>query len=166
MLRDISNPFEISERAFQSLFRISRVMGRDLYDLLRGRLQRTLASGNPVHVQVLAALRFFARGGYQRGDTFVSLSQTSCSCIHPCCLQCSISPISRTVDSISDHRSPEREGTAWIPTLLPMYAHNSHADVLSSWFSISEAGSGPARPVVDQRVRWGVYATGTCCGVP
>nr|CAD7415298.1 unnamed protein product [Timema cristinae] len=89
MLRDISNPFEIPERAFQSLFRISRVMAQDLCGILRGRLQKTRTTGIPVHIQVLAAIRFFAEGGYQRGvgqDAFISLSQTSTGlCIHAVC---------------------------------------------------------------------------------
>nr|CAD7455439.1 unnamed protein product [Timema tahoe] len=88
-IRDMSNPFEIPEIAFQTLFRVSRILARDLCGLLRGRLQRTMTSGIPVHIQVTAALRFFAEGGYQRGvgqDSFVALSQPSTGrCIHNVC---------------------------------------------------------------------------------
>nr|CAD7415358.1 unnamed protein product [Timema cristinae] len=61
-IRDMSNPFEILEIAFQTLFCESRILARDLCGLLRGRLQRTMTSGIPVPIQVTAALCFFAEG--------------------------------------------------------------------------------------------------------
>nr|CAD7427229.1 unnamed protein product [Timema monikensis] len=64
-IRDMSNPFEILEIAFQTLFCESRILARDLCGLLRGRLQRTMTSGIPVPIQIrdqdLRALNVNAR---------------------------------------------------------------------------------------------------------
>ncbi|XP_071439217.1 putative nuclease HARBI1 [Hetaerina americana] len=81
-LRDSMNPFHIADSEFLSVFRLSKDVFGYLCDSLRERLQRQRCHGLAVETQILAALRFFAVGSYQRNvgrDFLISLSQPAMS---------------------------------------------------------------------------------------
>lgn len=68
-LRDISNPFEISDGNFEKLFRMPKCLAEKLIELMDQPLnaislkdERTTTI--PVHLQVLTALRYLGSGNY------------------------------------------------------------------------------------------------------
>ena len=65
-LRDISNPFIMSDHVFRKLYRIFPWVAMALIEELRPNLVDH-PKGIPPHLQVLAVLRFLAEGAYQKG---------------------------------------------------------------------------------------------------
>ncbi|XP_046403064.1 putative nuclease HARBI1 [Ischnura elegans] len=81
-IRDSTNPFHLPDAQFVKAFSLSKDGVRYLCDSLKDRLQRQRRSGVPVETQVLAALRFFTIGKYQRNvgnDSLISVSQSTMS---------------------------------------------------------------------------------------
>nr|CAD7434847.1 unnamed protein product [Timema monikensis] len=79
-IRDTSDPFDMHEEQFIDLFRISHVMARDQIEALRHHLQKEHSHDISVEVQVLAAIRFYSVGCYQRAigqDWNLALSHIS-----------------------------------------------------------------------------------------
>lgn len=86
-IRQENNAFNLPERRFIELFRLNKNLVRELIDLIRPHLQaRVLARGITIENSVLAALRFYATGSYQRSlgqDFNFGMSQSSiCQQIH------------------------------------------------------------------------------------
>ena len=80
-LRDVSNPFEISEEQFRKHYRMVQWVALDLIEKLIPFLPYNPA-GIPPHLQILSVLRFLAEGGYQKGlgqDFNHPMSQSSVS---------------------------------------------------------------------------------------
>lgn len=81
LLRDNSEPFDLPEERFIELFRLTKILTQNLIEQLIPHLDiPKYRSGISVPTKVLAALRFYATGGYQRsvGEGFhLGLSQTS-----------------------------------------------------------------------------------------
>ncbi|XP_036334989.1 putative nuclease HARBI1 [Rhagoletis pomonella] len=85
-LREIDNPFELTLTEFRRLYRLSPGMVENLVSQLDNQLRGSRITALSTEKQVLAALRFYATGCYQRpvGEQWgISMSQTSISrCIH------------------------------------------------------------------------------------
>lgn len=76
-LRDNINPFNLTDEQFIRVFRLSKEAVIYICDSLQNILQRKGRKGLRVETQVLAALRFFAIGSYQKGignDYLISIS--------------------------------------------------------------------------------------------
>ncbi|XP_031788795.1 uncharacterized protein LOC116417827 [Nasonia vitripennis] len=67
VFRDRSNPFNLEEEHFRQLYRMTPALALDLIRILQDGINDQGVSYIPVHLQVLAALQFFAQGGYQNG---------------------------------------------------------------------------------------------------
>ncbi|XP_059218266.1 uncharacterized protein LOC131994969 [Stomoxys calcitrans] len=84
--RNMENPFELSEKDFKKLYRLTPESTQELIHQLDGDLRGSRITALSTEKQVLAALRFFATGCYQRpvGEQWgISMSQPSISrCIH------------------------------------------------------------------------------------
>ncbi|KYQ46674.1 Putative nuclease HARBI1 [Trachymyrmex zeteki] len=81
-LRDTVDPFNLTDQQFTKVFRLSKDAVNYLCNALELTLQRRRTNGLCVKTQVLAALRFFAIGSYQKGignDYLVSISQPAVS---------------------------------------------------------------------------------------
>ncbi|XP_055643964.1 putative nuclease HARBI1 [Toxorhynchites rutilus septentrionalis] len=82
-LRDKSNPLEIPHDAFVKYFRVSKDLFRHLLNIVEGKLGVTSGSSSVLPITKLsAALRFFAKGGYQKGvgnDLFAGMAQPTLS---------------------------------------------------------------------------------------
>lgn len=81
-LGDDINPFNMIDRQFIKIFRLSKDAVHYLCNVLQLPLQRTRSNGLSIETQVLAALSFFAIGSYQKAvgnDYLVSLSQPTVS---------------------------------------------------------------------------------------
>ncbi|KMQ86912.1 nuclease harbi1, partial [Lasius niger] len=81
-LRDTIDPFSLTDQQFIKVFRLSKDVVHYLCNALQPTLQRKRTNGLHVTTQVLAALRFFAIGSYQKGignDYLVSISQPATS---------------------------------------------------------------------------------------
>ncbi|XP_017481234.1 PREDICTED: putative nuclease HARBI1 [Rhagoletis zephyria] len=82
LLRDVDNPFHLAATEFQKLFRLTPDLAENLVAQLDGQLRGTRITAISTEKQVLAALRFFATGCYQRpvGEEWgISMSQSSVS---------------------------------------------------------------------------------------
>lgn len=81
--RDRRNAFDLPDDVFIRMFRLNKILVRDLIDELRDDFPR----GNrrtilPIEIRVLASLRFFASGSYQQlvgSDATLAISQKSIS---------------------------------------------------------------------------------------
>ncbi|CAI6370113.1 unnamed protein product [Macrosiphum euphorbiae] len=86
MLRDTKNAYELPRNEFMDIFRLSPELSMYLTNTLRPFLQREHNYGIPVEIQVLVAVKLYAKGSYQRatGDNFdLNVSQPSVSrCLH------------------------------------------------------------------------------------
>ncbi|XP_046391857.1 putative nuclease HARBI1 [Ischnura elegans] len=81
-LRDRSNAFDLSDERFRRYFRLSKDAARYLCNAIRETFRRQRSHALSVEIQVLAALRFFAVGSYQRAvgqERFISMSQPAIS---------------------------------------------------------------------------------------
>lgn len=80
-LRDQSDPFSLQDDRFIELFRLDKQLARNLINLVSPHLnERQIQSGITNEIKVLATLRFYATGCYQRSvgeDYHIALSQTS-----------------------------------------------------------------------------------------
>lgn len=86
-IRQQNNAFDLPERRFIELFRLNKDLARELITLLRPHLpERILGRGITIENSVLAALRFYATGCYQRSlgqDFNFGMSQSSIfQCLH------------------------------------------------------------------------------------
>ncbi|XP_054722629.1 putative nuclease HARBI1 [Uloborus diversus] len=83
VFKDPDNAFDISDRKFIKIFRLSKNTVMNLTDDIEHCFP---PGGIPPHLRVLAALRFYGTGSYQEsvaGDEYIRLSQKSVSrCIH------------------------------------------------------------------------------------
>ncbi|KYN11025.1 Putative nuclease HARBI1, partial [Trachymyrmex cornetzi] len=82
VLRDAQNPFELPYNEFLAYFRVNKELIMDLTNILRPHLQAQHNSGLAPEIQVLAAIRFFANGSYQRparNQCELQISQPSAS---------------------------------------------------------------------------------------
>ncbi|XP_071652406.1 putative nuclease HARBI1 [Temnothorax longispinosus] len=80
-LRNTIEPFDLTDRQFVKVFRLSKDAVRYLCDVLQCSLQRR-RKGLSVETQIFTALRFFATGSYQKAvgnDYLVSVSQSAVS---------------------------------------------------------------------------------------
>ncbi|XP_067642567.1 putative nuclease HARBI1 [Eurosta solidaginis] len=81
-LRDICNPFQMSEELFRKNFRLNKDAFKYILDIFTPEAQsNSLSSLTPLN-QVVAALRFFAEGTYQHGvgkDYNVGMGQPTVS---------------------------------------------------------------------------------------
>ncbi|XP_024872169.1 uncharacterized protein LOC112454808 [Temnothorax curvispinosus] len=80
-LRNTIDPFDLTDRQFVKVFRLSKDAVRYLCDVLQCSLQRR-RRGLSVETQIFTALRFFATGSYQKAvgnDYLVSVSQSAVS---------------------------------------------------------------------------------------
>lgn len=67
MLRDRSDPFNLPDNEFTRLFRLNKEMFQDLVDHLSPYMSTGERSTKiPINMRILATLRFFAQGSYQR----------------------------------------------------------------------------------------------------
>ncbi|EFN60645.1 Putative nuclease HARBI1, partial [Camponotus floridanus] len=86
LLRMAENPFDLTNEEFKQLYRLTPDIVFNLIDVLEPQLQRTRINGLSIEKQVLAALRFYATGCFQRpvGEQWgISMSQSSISrCVH------------------------------------------------------------------------------------
>lgn len=73
-LRDLANPFELSERTFVKYFRLTRAAARSLIETIRpyGNTKRI-----PFDLAVLGVLMFLAKGSYQKNTGISSLYSVS-----------------------------------------------------------------------------------------
>lgn len=82
-LRDVEDPFGISDQHFIKLFRLPKHLTFQLIEELKEYIYESrYSNGIPIHVKVLSALRFFATGSYQTcigQNALVALSQTCIS---------------------------------------------------------------------------------------
>ncbi|KAK4874307.1 hypothetical protein RN001_013667 [Aquatica leii] len=82
-IRDASNPFEIPDTVFKSLYRIPKQLAINLIAELEVFMVETVRSTSvPNALKVLCALHFYAHGSYQKSvgqDFFLGLSQTTVS---------------------------------------------------------------------------------------
>ncbi|KAB0805455.1 hypothetical protein PPYR_02425 [Photinus pyralis] len=82
-LRDMSDPFSLTEETFKGIYRLSRQLTRDLMTDLSPFLQdNERVLGIPKHLKILATLNFLAQGSYQKAvgqDFFCPMSQKSVS---------------------------------------------------------------------------------------
>nr|CAI5849505.1 unnamed protein product [Callosobruchus analis] len=72
-IRDKSNPFELPEKKFIKLFRLNKEAAIQLVGQLQELVEETSRRDIvPIHLEVFAALLFYAHGGYQTtvGDDF------------------------------------------------------------------------------------------------
>lgn len=86
-IRRESNAFDLPDRRFIELFRLNKDLAQQLINLIRPHLPaRVRQRGITPENMVLATLRFYATGSYQRSvgqDFNLGLSQPSiCQCIH------------------------------------------------------------------------------------
>ncbi|XP_069355488.1 putative nuclease HARBI1 [Maniola hyperantus] len=65
-IRDVCDPFDLGDREFQSLWRISKPMAHYIVGRLSEDLEPQTSDGLPVHLKVLCSIQFLANGGYQR----------------------------------------------------------------------------------------------------
>ncbi|CAG9571521.1 unnamed protein product [Danaus chrysippus] len=65
-LRDRSNPFDLGDEEFRIYFRVNKEIALILTRSLEGDIRRSRSHGLPVHIVILAAVRFYAVGSYQR----------------------------------------------------------------------------------------------------
>ncbi|XP_017472630.1 PREDICTED: uncharacterized protein LOC108363697 [Rhagoletis zephyria] len=81
-LRDMCDPFQMSEELFKKNFRLNKDAFKYVLDTFARETQRnTLTSVSPLN-QVVAAIQFFAGGSYQHGvgaDYNVGMGQASMS---------------------------------------------------------------------------------------
>ncbi|XP_024873458.1 putative nuclease HARBI1 [Temnothorax curvispinosus] len=86
VLREIEQPFDLTDVEFRELYRLTPELLNDLIDVLAPHLMHTRITGLSVEKQVLSAIRLYATGCYQRpvGEQWgISMSQPSISrCIH------------------------------------------------------------------------------------
>ncbi|KAK4879203.1 hypothetical protein RN001_007349 [Aquatica leii] len=82
-IRDASNPFEIPDTVFKSLYRLPKQLAINLIAELEVFMVETVRSTSvPNALKVLCALHFYAHGSYQKSvgqDFFLGLSQTTVS---------------------------------------------------------------------------------------
>ncbi|XP_055319316.1 putative nuclease HARBI1 [Sitodiplosis mosellana] len=79
-LRDVMNPFDLSENLFCRAYRIPKLLVHQLIEEIRPFAQNIGLV--PLHLQVLSVLNFYATGGYQMSvgsHAFHNLSQTMMS---------------------------------------------------------------------------------------
>ncbi|XP_054746273.1 putative nuclease HARBI1 [Anastrepha obliqua] len=82
LLRHVDNPFDLDAGEFQKLFRLTPDLTEDVVSQLDSHLRGSRITAISTEKQVLAALRFFATGCYQRpvGEQWgISMSQSSVS---------------------------------------------------------------------------------------
>lgn len=81
ILRDTSDPFMMGDNVFHHHYRMFPWVAIELIEILRPHLSDH-PRGIPPHLQVLAVLRFFAEGSYQKGvanDNYHPMSQPTFS---------------------------------------------------------------------------------------
>ncbi|XP_067625233.1 putative nuclease HARBI1 [Eurosta solidaginis] len=81
-LREVDNPFDLTPSEFRKLYRLSPSLTENIISQLSGQLKGERITALSAEKQVLAALRFYATGCYQRsvGEQWgISMSQTSIS---------------------------------------------------------------------------------------
>ncbi|XP_067625334.1 putative nuclease HARBI1 [Eurosta solidaginis] len=85
-LREVDDPFDLTSTEFRKLYRLSPGIAKDIVSQLNIQLKGSRITALSPDKQVLAALRFYAPGCYQRpvGEQWgISMSQTSISrCVH------------------------------------------------------------------------------------
>ncbi|XP_017469052.1 PREDICTED: putative nuclease HARBI1 [Rhagoletis zephyria] len=82
LLREVDSPFDLDEGQFKRLYRLTPNLVYEIIDKIGSRLERKYVSALSAEKQVLAALRFYATGCYQRpvGEQWgLSMSQSSIS---------------------------------------------------------------------------------------
>lgn len=82
-LRDRSDPFSLTDQRFIELFRVNKEMAHFLFTELQPLMQdASRITRIPCELRILAVLRFFATGNYQRGvgqEHMLSISQQALS---------------------------------------------------------------------------------------
>ncbi|XP_054283164.1 putative nuclease HARBI1 [Macrosteles quadrilineatus] len=84
------SPWEVQDRKFVKIFRLSKPLARELITTLEPHLPAARrASAIPTDIRVLTALQFMASGSYQESvgaNRYLGLSQSSVSkCLHSVC---------------------------------------------------------------------------------
>lgn len=83
ILRDEQNAFELPEMEFRQCFRLSKELAQQLIRQLSPHMPEGVrATRIPTHIRILAALRFFAHGSYQRAagnEANIAIAQPSIS---------------------------------------------------------------------------------------
>ncbi|XP_046406372.1 putative nuclease HARBI1 [Ischnura elegans] len=131
ILRDSTNPFEVSDDAFLQYFRVPKVVAQFLCTELQPHLARVQRRGLTVHCQVLVTLRFLAEGGYQRGvgqDALLSVSQPSI-----CDDQMKILNICTYPGSVHDH-------FIWSHSRVRRILMDAYRDRFGMYFLIGDSG--------------------------